>query len=55
MLLLFLYLFNISCEGLARAKRKPKETKDTNKQEEFKVSLYVADMIVYINDSKASP
>jgi hypothetical protein len=49
------YLLNIVLEVLARAIRQQKEIKGIHiKKEEVKMSLFVDDMIVYINDPKNS-
>jgi hypothetical protein len=47
------YQFNIVLEVLARAIRQQKETKGIQiGKEEFKISLFADDMIVYISDPK---
>ena len=49
------YLFNIVLEVLARTFRQQKEIKGIQiGKEEIKISLFVDDMIVYINDPKNS-
>ena len=50
-----LYLFNIVLEVLARAIRQQKEIKGLQiGKEEFKISLFADDMIVYLRDPKNS-
>jgi hypothetical protein len=49
------YIFNIVLKVLARATRQQKEVKGIQiGKEEVKISLFVDDMIVYINDPKNS-
>ena len=51
---LFLYLFNIVPEVLARAVRNKRRSRDTNQKEEVKLSLFADGVIVYIKDPKNS-
>jgi hypothetical protein len=50
-----LCVFNIVIKVLANAIRKQKEVKGIQiRKEEFKISLFASDMIVYLSDSKNS-